>query len=194
MTERSEVFVSTDIETDGFVPGVNSMLSFGSAAFDDDGRLIDTFEANLELLPEGEQNPVTMQWWQGFPEAWEMTRRDPRSPTEVMPAYVRWLESLPGKPAFVGYPATFDFPFIAWYLARFAGENPFGFAAIDIKTYAMAVLRRRQFHASSKQTLPARWFEPGLAHTHVALDDAIEQGYLFMNMRRQQLDVADDTD
>ncbi len=187
MTERSEVFVSTDIETDGFVPGVNSMLSFGSAAFSDEGELVDTFEANLARLPGAEQNPVTMEWWAQFPEAWEKTRRDPRAPETVMPEYVGWLRALPGKPAFVGYPATFDFPFIAWYLARFAGDNPFGFAAIDIKTYAMAVLRRRHFHASNKQTLPGRWFEPGLAHTHVALDDAIEQGYLFMNMRREHL-------
>lgn len=187
MSEHTEVFVSTDIETDGFLPGINSMLSFGSAAFSAEGRLIDTFEANLETLPAAEQNPITMKWWEQFPDAWEKTRHNPRAPEEVMPGYVRWLENLPGKPAFVGYPATFDFPFIAWYLARFAGKNPFGFAAIDIKTYAMALLRRPWFHATSKQTLPTRWFEPDLAHTHVALDDAIEQGHLFMNMRREHL-------
>ena len=28
----SEVYVSPDVETDGQIPGVNSMLSFGSAA------------------------------------------------------------------------------------------------------------------------------------------------------------------
>lgn len=187
MSDHPEVFVSTDIETDGFTPGVNSMLSFGSAAFDGEGTMVDTFEANLALLPDGEQNPVTMAWWQGFPEAWEKARADARPPTVVMPRYVEWLRGLPGKPTFVGYPATFDFPFIAWYLARFAGANPFGFAALDIKTYAMAVLRRPWFHATSKQTLPQRWFEPDLPHTHVALDDAIEQGRLFMTMRGEHL-------
>jgi hypothetical protein len=34
---------------------------------------------------------------------------------------------------------------------------------------------------TSKQTMPRRWFEAA-RHTHVALDDAIEQGLLFCNM------------
>ncbi len=46
-----EIYVSTDIETDGPIPGPNSMLSFGSAAFTAEGRLLSTFEANLEALP-----------------------------------------------------------------------------------------------------------------------------------------------
>ena len=39
----AEVYVSTDIETDGFLPGDNSMLSLGSAAFLADGRQVGTF-------------------------------------------------------------------------------------------------------------------------------------------------------
>jgi hypothetical protein len=59
-----------------------------------------------------------------------------------MRRYVLWLKALPGKPVFVGYPAGFDFLFVYWYLIRFAGESPFSFSALDIKTYAMAVLKR----------------------------------------------------
>ena len=29
----NEIYVSTDVETDGPIPGVNSMLSFASAAY-----------------------------------------------------------------------------------------------------------------------------------------------------------------
>jgi len=32
-----EIYISTDVETDGPIPGPNSMLSFGSAAFEVDG-------------------------------------------------------------------------------------------------------------------------------------------------------------
>jgi hypothetical protein len=32
-----------------------------------------------------------------------------------------------------------------------------------------------------KKNMPRRWFDPH-KHTHVALDDAIEQGALFCNM------------
>ena len=45
-----EIYVSTDIETDGPAPGLNSMLSFGSAAFLGNKTLLTTFSANLEIL------------------------------------------------------------------------------------------------------------------------------------------------
>ena len=46
-----EIYVSTDVEADGPIPGPHSMLSFGSAAFFPDKTLHTTFSANLELLP-----------------------------------------------------------------------------------------------------------------------------------------------
>ncbi|HKX30422.1 MAG TPA: exonuclease, partial [Blastocatellia bacterium] len=46
-----EIYVSTDVETDGPIPGIHSMLSFGSAAYRADKTLVETFTANLELLP-----------------------------------------------------------------------------------------------------------------------------------------------
>ena len=55
-----EIYVSTDIETDGPVPGLNSMLSFGSAAYLADKTMISTFSANLEFLPGASGDPMTM--------------------------------------------------------------------------------------------------------------------------------------
>ena len=81
---------------------------------------------------------------------------------------------------FVAYPAAYDFMFVYLYLIRFAGESPFSFSALDIKSYAMAVLGRT-FRGTTKRTMPKEWFDP-LPHTHIALDDAIEQGALFCNM------------
>jgi hypothetical protein len=70
--------------------------------------------------------------------------------------------------------------FVYWYLIRFAGESPFSHSALDIKTFAMALLGRG-YRESTKKNMPRSWFgsEP---HTHVALDDAIGQGVLFCNM------------
>ena len=45
-----EIYVSTDVETDGPIPGPNSMLSFGSAAYIGGKELIGTFSANLETV------------------------------------------------------------------------------------------------------------------------------------------------
>lgn len=175
-----EVYVSTDVETDGPIPGPHSMLSFGSAAYTADKRMIAVFEANLETLPGAEAHPETRLWWDSQPEAWAEHRRDVRPPAEVMPEYAAWVRALPGKPVFVGYPAGFDFMFMTWYLHRFAGASPFSFAALDVKTFAMATLGT-DFRATAKRTMPKSWFDP-LPHTHKALDDAVEQGALFCNM------------
>lgn len=175
-----EIYVSTDVETDGLIPGPHSMLSFGSAAFTADKRLLSTFEANLELLPGASGHPETMAWWETRPEAWAAHRENLRDPAEAMPAYVAWLKALPGKPVFVGYPAGFDFLFVYWYLIRFAGESPFSFSALDVKSFAMAVLGC-DYRNAVKRNMPKRWFE-GLPHTHKALDDAIGQGVLFCNI------------
>jgi hypothetical protein len=180
-----EVYVSTDVETDGPIPGPHSMLSFGSAAYLADKTLVATFTANLELLPGAAGEADTMRWWETQPKAWAACRENPRAPTAVMPEYAVWLKSLPGNPVFVGYPAGFDFTFIYWYLMRFAGESPFSFSAIDVKTYAMALLKS-PYRQVVKRNMPNRWFDP-LPHTHVALDDAIEQGALFINMLRENL-------
>ncbi|MFW5740548.1 MAG: exonuclease [Myxococcota bacterium] len=179
---RPEVYVSTDVEADGPIPGPHSMLSFGSAAYLEDKSLVSTFTANLATLADAKGHPETMAWWATQPEAWQACRDHLEPPEEVMPRYVAWLRSLPGKPVFVGYPAAYDFMFVYWYLMRFAGESPFSHAALDIKTFAM-VLLGRPFRESSKRAMPRDWFDD-LPHTHRALDDAIEQGALFCNMLR----------
>jgi hypothetical protein len=177
----TEIYVSTDIETDGPVPGLNSMLSFGSAAYLRDKTLVQTFSANLETLAGASADPVTMAWWKTQPLAWEASRRNPQPPVLVMPQYVSWLKGLPGNAVFVGYPAAFDFMFITYYLYRFAGESPFLYFALDIKSYAMAMMKKRDFYDVNKDSMPKHWFDD-LPYTHIALDDAVSQGALFCNM------------
>ena len=176
----NEIYVSTDVEVDGPIPGPYSMLSVGSAAYQADKTLIATYTVNLEQLPEADTDPDTMAWWGKHPEAWGASRRDPHPPAEAMRDYVAWLDALPGQPVFVGYPAAFDFTFMYWYLIRFAGRSPFSFSALDIKTMAMLMLGR-DYRRSTKRNMPKRWFGD-LPHNHRALDDAIEQGELFCNM------------
>lgn len=184
-----EIYVSTDIETDGPVPGPHSMLSFASAAYLADKTLVATFSANLEMLPGASGHPETMKWWETQPAAWAACRSDLRPPAIAMQEYAEWLKALPGKPIFVGYPVVFDYMFVQWYLHRFTGSSPFSFYALDIKTYAMAVMKT-DYSKTVKATMPQRWFEEGLSHTHLALDDAKEQGALFCNMLREHLEES----
>lgn len=179
----SEIYISTDVETDGPIPGPHSMLSLGSAAYTADKNLVSTFSANFETLPGALAHPKTAEWWATQPEAWVACRGSLESPEAAMERYVTWIKSLKGKPVFVAYPAGFDFLFVYWYLMRFVGESPFSHSALDVKSFAMALMKT-DYRNSTKKNMPKHWFDK-LPHSHVALDDAIEQGALFCNMLKE---------
>ena len=191
-----EIYVSTDVEADGPIPGPHSMLSFASAAYTADKRLIGTFSANLATLEGATPHPVQAAWWETQPEAWAACRKDLRDPAQALVAYVEWVEALPGKPVFVAMPAGFDFTFMFWYMMRFAGRCPYSWSALDIKTLAFA-MTGLPYRKCIKPRFPKHWFDDH-THTHVALDDAIEQGALFCNMladlRAKQAALAADGD
>jgi len=44
----------------------------------------------------------------------------------------------------------------------------------------------KDYRQSVKRNMPRRWFDE-VPHTHVALDDAVEQGRLFCNMLAENL-------
>jgi hypothetical protein len=185
---RPEIYVSIDIEADGPIPGDYSMLSLGAAAFQPTSRTpIATFKVNLEPLAGASQDPDTMAWWKKQPEAWAAAILDPAKPEQAMEAFRDWLLNLPGKPVFVGYPATYDQSFVHWYMIHFCGEDPLGFQGLDLKTLAM-VLLGTGFKQATKKKMPKRWFEGCPPHTHDALDDAIGQGVLFVNLMAEVKD------
>ena len=55
--------------------------------------------------------------------------------------YAAWLKSLGDKPVLVAHPVGFDYTFVHWYLHEFTGGSPLFPAALDIASYAMAVMR-----------------------------------------------------
>jgi len=179
---NKELFFSVDIESDGPIPGRNSMLSFGCAVFTGTGKMIHAYYANLDVLPEATPDVDTMNWWKTQQAAWEACRQNTRPAEVVMPEFVQWVKAVCGKekPVFVGYPAGYDFTFMYYYMIAFAGESPFSFSALDIKTMAMAVLGT-EFRNTTKRAFPKSWFGKS-RHSHIALDDAIEQGELFCNI------------
>jgi DNA polymerase III alpha subunit (gram-positive type) len=179
-----EVYVSTDIESDGPIPGPHSMLSIGSVAYDDTGVEIASFSANLDTLDGAAGHPDTMAWWQTQTKAWAACHTNPEPPTTVMLRYEQWLSSLPGACVFVGYPVAFDFMFVHWYLHRFVGRSPFSHSALDLKTMAMILLNSR-YREATKRHMPRRWFAPDAGNHHVAVDDARAQGALFVSMLKE---------
>ena len=177
-----EIYVSTDVEADGPIPGPHSMLSLASVAYRADKTVVGEFTVNLLPLPGASPHPATTKWWAGFPEALAKARENPEAPETAMPRYAKWVRALPGRAVFVAWPAGYDFMWVYWYLMRFHGGSPFGHAALDVKTYAMAMLQC-DYSDCTRASLPPAWSDP-LPHNHVALDDAREQGALFCNMLR----------
>jgi hypothetical protein len=170
---RKELYFSTDIEADGPLPY--------------------QFAVNVTPLADAKQDPDTMAFWAHNPEAYAATKIDQVDPWSAMRRYVAWVDAtckghhskIEYRPVFVAFPAGFDFLFMYWYMVKFAGRSPFSFSALDLKSYAMAKLGC-QYRASAKRNFPAEWFPKDLPHTHVAIDDAIEQGHLFLNMLKHK--------
>jgi len=179
----NSVYVSLDIETNGPIPGDNSMLSFGAAAFTPEGKMIATFYSNLEELSDSRPDPDTMAWWATNKEAYEATRMAPRAPQVAIKDFIDWVNTLGGKPVIVGYPIFFDYLFVYWYIVHFGYKSPFSFSALDIKSYASSMLKL-PYRETTKKNMPKRWFSDK-PHTHNGLDDAIEQGELFCNMLKE---------
>lgn len=191
---KKEIYVSVDIEADGPIPGYNSMLNFGAAAFDLTAAKprdpIATFEANLVPLPAAIQDPDTMDWWKRQPEAWAYVNQNQRKAEDVMPEFVAWSKSLGGSPVMVCYP-SYDFMWMHWYIMRFGdvGRSPYSFAALDTKTLAMVAMGRLEerdmFKGTAKRSMSKerpQWFKGQPKHDHTGLADAIGQGMLFINI------------
>jgi DNA polymerase III alpha subunit (gram-positive type) len=178
---KPEIYVSVDIETTGPAPDMYSMISLAAVAYDATGKEIGFFIANLEEAPGAARDDNTMKWWQRFPEAWAAATKNPEPPEKAMKDFALWLDHLPGKLTFVGYPAGFDFTFVYYYLIRFAERSPFSFSSLDMKTLAWVLLGGNYYEAVKKYW-PRRWFDPSLKHSHVALEDAREQGASFFKM------------
>lgn len=173
-------FVVTDIETDGHSPLRNSMLSFASVAVGYDGAVLGEFEAQLDRRPDRQPDPVTMEWWKGFPDAYAASRVNPEPPKEVMENFADWVEDLPGQKVFCAAPIMFDGPWMDHYLDVYADTRALGgpytgrqlFRGGGVCLYTMAgTLRGQDYLNWGMQRAPAEWYG-NIPHTHKAIDDA----------------------
>lgn len=185
----NELFISIDVETLGPCPGKHPMVELGAVAFNINGIVIDSWHS--KLLRDGwETDSETMKWWhqpKNFP-IFEKLGDHARPPNYAMPDFLGWVEELGGQPTIVAYPAGFDFSFLHFYLLYYVGRlKPLSFSCIDIKTYVMAALKKRNYREVFKKKFPRAWFHSQLPHTHGALDDALEQGFMFIQAHRANL-------
>jgi DNA polymerase III alpha subunit (gram-positive type) len=173
-----ELYFSCDVEADGPLPGKHSMLSIGAVAIDERGEALDEYYATLKEMPGTSPYPDTEHFWKAYPYAYDKARENPRDPELVMSEFSRWIKSFGAeKNVFVAHPAVFDYAFINHYFITFLGRNPFSFNVIDIRSMVAGLLGSG-FTDSGMDSTPIEW-RSRLPHTHVAIDDAKQQGELF---------------
>lgn len=178
MTSKHEVFLSVDVETAGPIPGEYSLLTIGACDVSDPTQ---TFACELK--------PTTRN---ADPKALEVTglsldrlEQEGLDPAVAMRTFRDWVVRIAGAdatPVFVGFNAPFDWSFVNYYFHRYLGENPFGFAALDIKSMYMGA--NGSSWAQTRSSQIAADLHPVLKGDHDALHDAQYQAELFRLIRQ----------
>ena len=177
---KSELYVSVDVETSGPIPGEFSLLSIGAGIVGKPSEGI-----YLELQPSAERYDPEALAVSGL--SLEKLSAQGLAPKEAMQRFEQWIHSccLKGqRPVFVGLNTPFDWSFINYYFHKYVGKNPFGFTAIDIKAYFMGLQGCSWKGTNSSQM--AATLKATTAPNHKALDDAIFQAELFALMLAQR--------
>ena len=170
-----ELYVATDIEADGPIPGPYSMLSLGMAVV---GR--------QEMQFYTEMKPISDEFIQQALEVSGLDRdqlkRDAPTPEEAMASACKWVNGLRniGRPVFLASPAVWDGMFVHWYFLRFVGKSPFGMtgSGIDLRSFWMG-LTGCEWVESRKGRIKHTLDLKDLPHTHNAAADAAELAKVF---------------
>ena len=162
-----------DVESNGPVPGLYSMICFGAVAIDGDG-LQKTFYGQTRPLegagtiPEAQNiSGISLGQQQGFEE-----------PGKVMQDFAKWITEVnkDGRPIFVSDNPAFDWQFINYYFHLFTGSNPFGFSARRIG----------DFYAGLERNYFARWKHlRKTSHDHNPVNDAIGNAEALISMAKK---------
>lgn len=190
---KPELYASIDIETNGPVPGLNSMLSLGVVLFGQSDEEVSDYYMKFDYLPEASANPDTMEWWAKNVEAYHEATINPRPVRYAVLRLVDWLDAWAENHRLVAIarPASFDFPFVNYYCHRFAGRNPFGHRCLDIRSYINGILNQPDYYGMQMDDVEAiigTIDRPGLM-PHKAVDDARKQGRLFCAVRRHVINT-----
>jgi len=175
-----ELFISVDVETAGPTPARYSLLSIGACVVDrpDLGFYVEIAPVTMDALDAAlavsglslDQLAVT-----GLP------------PAEAMAKFADWVGKVVpsgASPIFVGFNAVFDWMFVADYFQRFHHRNPFGHAALDIKSYAMGTTGSTWAQTSMRSLAPT--YLGGRELSHNALADARDQAELFRAITKER--------
>lgn len=160
-----------DVESDGPVPGLYSMISFGAVAVDLD--LNKTFYGKVAPLKMAGRNEEAAAI-SGVSLEEHLSYEDP---AKVMKNFAEWVKktNTNGHPVFVSDNPAFDWQFINYYFHSFVGSNPFGFSARRIGDFYAGL--RKDYFAKWKNLRKTK-------HDHNPVNDAIGNAEALIQMAK----------
>lgn len=160
-------WIMVDVEADGPVPGLYSMICFGAVVVDE--KLDKTFYGQLR--------PISDKW---IPEALAVSGFTREQTIEFEAVHItmlnfdNWLkENSKGRPMFVSDNNGFDWQFINFYFWKYCGKNPFGHSSMNLGSFYKGVVKDgfKNFKYLRKTK-----------HTHNPVDDAMGNAEAFLEI------------
>ena len=167
-------YIVVDVEADGPVPGIYSMVSFGAVIV----------EPSLSKTFYGETKPISISW---IPEALAVSgfSREQHlgfeDPMPVIQRFDRWIkENSKGHPIFISDNLAFDWQWINYYFHFFTGKNPFGFSGRRIG----------DLYAGMKMDTFIKWKHlRKTIHDHNPVNDAKGNAEVLLQMQEMGLNI-----
>lgn len=118
-------YIVVDVESDGGLLGVNSMVCFGAVLIDKEGKLDKTFYG--QTAPISEKYDRDALAISGFTREEHELFEDPE---QVMTRFADWVKVVSkGQPILISDNNGYDASWINYYFLRFYGKNPFGWSS-----------------------------------------------------------------
>lgn len=168
-------WISVDVESDGPIPGVYSMVCFGAVVVEE--GLDRTFygqcapDSCLHIPEALKVSGFSRQEHMKFPSA-----------VDTMKEFRAWLENIGPDVRFVSDNNGYDFMWIAYYLWRFAGGNPFKHTSTNMNSLFKGWKKstKANYKRFRRKVATTR-------HTHHPVDDAKGNAEALLEMKKQGL-------
>ena len=168
-------FISVDIESDGRIQGINSIVCFGAVVI----------EPSLSKTFYGKIRPISDQW---EPDALAVSgfSREEHStfdePEKVMKEFEQWIhENSIGSPVLMADNNGYDAAWISYYFNVFNNKNnPFGWSSRRIGDLFCGMKNDAYF--KWKQFRETK-------HTHMPVDDAKGNAEVVLKMKEMGLKI-----
>jgi len=163
-----------DVESDGGLLGVNSMVCFGVVKLTEE----------LDTTFYGQTKPISDKYDEralsvsGFSREEHLTFDDP---VKVMSGFADWLEeNSKGRPILISDNNGYDASWINYYFLRYYGANPFGWSSRRIGDLYCGMVK--DMWAGWKKLRTTK-------HTHHPVDDAMGNAEALLKMKEMGLKI-----